>query len=963
LAQKCSMMSVPTSVPTNRAIAFGPFQLVPTKQLLLENGEPVPIGTRALEILTLLVERAGDLVRKEELIARAWPSTFVQESNLKVHIAALRRVLGDGRAGNRYVVNVPGRGYRFVGEVSYFEAPPQEITPAATAALRHNFPTLLTRIIGRDEIVSGVATLVSKRRFVTIVGPGGIGKTTVALAVADELIATFKDGGRFADLAPLNDAALLPSLLASLLGVAVYSDKPIPSLLAYLEDKQMLIVFDSCEHIVDAVAQLAETLLKGAPGLHVMTTSREPLRAAGELVRRLPSLETPAASILLTAADAAASPAVQLFVERAFASIGPFELTDTDTLLVVDICRRLDGNPLAIELAAGRVDAFGIGGVAKGLTDRFRLLKSGRRTALPRHQALAATLDWSYDLLTEKERTILRRLSVFVGELTLDAATIIAADSHIPSSEVVDCVATLVAKSLIASEASIDVPRYRLLDTTRAYAREKLAASGELTAVTRKHAEYCRDLLERAGIEAVTQSPADWLTVYGTQIDNVRAALDWAFSSDGDAAVGVSLTVAAVPLWINLSLMDECRQRARRALSYLRIGDRQAANGEMRLFAALGVALFSIGPAPESTTAWRHVLEIAGSLDDTDYKLRAFWGLWTVCVTGDNQRKGLSLAQMLSKSALEASDPLAMLVGDRLIGTSHHFLGEQIIARQHIEQSIVASEALGGTSHSTRFLFDQSLAARVYLAKIDWLLGFPDKAMREAKNCVADAEGMGHSLSLCYALGLGACATALLVGDLSTAERYVSMLLDHSVRHVHALWDVMGRYLKGAILVRSGNHDGGLRLLQTATNQFREAGFILYRTASLGELAEGLGSTGKTAPALAAIDEALVESKLNDEHWCIPELLRIKGKLLVLEAGPRAASRAEEQFSQSLDLARQQGALSWELRTATSLSRLQRDQNRSGAARELLAPVYARFTEGFETSDLKAARLLLSELN
>jgi predicted ATPase/DNA-binding winged helix-turn-helix (wHTH) protein len=956
-------MSVPVSVPANRAIAFGPFQLVPAKQLLLEHSEPVPIGTRALEILILLVERAGDLVSKDELIARAWPNTFVQESNLKVHVAALRRVLGDGQSGNRYVVNVPGRGYRFVGEVSYSEAPSREIAPVTAAAQRHNFPALLSRVIGRDEIVSGITALVSKRRFVTIVGPGGIGKTTVALAIADELISAFKDGGRFADLAPLNDAALLPSLLASLLGVAVYSDKPIPSLLTYLEDKHMLIVLDSCEHIVDAVAQLAETLVKGAPGLHVVATSREPLRAAGELVRRLPSLETPAASILLTAADAAASPAVQLFVERASASVDAFALTETDTLLVADICRRLDGNPLAIELAAGRVDAFGIGGVAKGLNDRFSLLKSGRRTALPRHQALGATLDWSYDLLTEKERTVLRRLSVFVGEFSLDAATIIAAGSHVTSSEVVDCVAALVAKSLISSEVNADSHCYRLLDTTRAYARAKSATSGEFMAIARRHAEHCRDHLERAGIESITQSPADWLIVYGNQIDNVRAALDWAFSSDGDAAVGVSLTVAAVPLWINLSLMDECRQRVRRALSHLRIGDGQAANGEMRLFAALGVALFSICPAPESTTAWRHVLEIAEGLNDKDYKLRAFWGLWTVCVTGDNQRKGLSLARMLSKSASEASDPLAMIVGDRLIGTSHHFLGEQTLARRHIEQAITGSGALGDTSHSTRFLFDQSLAARVYLAKIDWLRGFPEKAMHEAEGCVADAERMGHSLSLCYALGLGACATALLVGDLATAERYVSMLLDHSVRHVHALWDVMGRYLKGAILVRSGNHDGGLRLLQTATTQFREGGFILYRTASLGELAESWGNVGKAAPALAAIDEALVESKLNDEHWCIPELLRIKGELLLLEAAPNAANRAKEHFTQSLDLARQQEALSWELRTATSLSRLQRDQDRPKEARELLAPVYARFTEGFATSDLKAARVLLSELN
>ncbi|MGC2121860.1 MAG: winged helix-turn-helix domain-containing protein [Xanthobacteraceae bacterium] len=951
------------SVPANRAIAFGPFLLSPAKQLLLEDGKPVHIGARALEILTFLVERAGDLVSKDEMIARVWPSTFVQESNLKVHVAALRRVLGDGRDGNRYVVNVPGRGYRFVAEISHSDVPLQEPASARAGGKRHNLPALLSRIIGRDEIISTITAHVSKRRFVSIVGPGGIGKTTVALAIANELISTFKDVGRFVDLAPLKDAALVPSLLASLFGVPVYSGKPIPNLAAFLEDKNMLIVLDSCEHIIEAVAELTESLLKSAPGLHILATSREPLRASGEFVRRLPPLEMPPESFLTTAADAVASPAVQLFVERASASVNNFEMTDTDALLVANICRRLDGNPLAIELAAGRVDAFGIDGVAKRLVDRFGLLKSGRRTALPRHQALAATLDWSYDLLTDTERAVLRRLSVFSGEFLLEAVTVVAVGGQVASSEVVDCVAKLVSKSLVAAEVNDAVTHYRLLDTTRAYAREKLAETAEVGAVARKHAEYCRDLLERAGIESTVQNPGVWLIAYGGQVDNVRAALDWAFSADGDASIGISLTIAAVPLWINLSLMDECRQRVRRALSDVRMGDGQVASGEMRLLAALGAALFSIGPAPESKTVWTHVLEIAESLQETDYRLRAFWGLWTVCVTGDNQRKGLSLARMFANLASETADPHGMLMGDRLLGTSHHFLGEHDIARRHIERSIAGFELLDNTSHTTRFLFDQSLAARIYLAKIDWLRGFPDKAMHEVRSCVDDAQKTGHSLSLCYALGLGACATALLVGDLATAERYVAMLLDHSVRHVHALWDVMGRYLKGAILVRSGNHRGGLQLLQTATNQFREAGFVLYRTASLGELAESWGSVGNAATALAAIDEALLQSKLNDELWCIPELLRIKGEMLVLEAGPDAAARAEEHFSQSLDLARQQNALSWELRTAISFSRLKRDQNCPHQARDLLVAIYARFTEGFKTADLQSASRLLSELN
>jgi predicted ATPase/DNA-binding winged helix-turn-helix (wHTH) protein len=442
-----------TAASAHHAISFGPFRLVPSQQLLLEDGKPVRLGSRALDILIALAERPNELVSKEDLIARVWPDTFVEEGNLRVHIATLRRTLGDGQAGKRYVANIPGRGYRFVAPVSLSAEQQEPPTPPPSAAPRtYDLPAPLTRMLGRDDIVNSLISQLLQRRFITLVGPGGIGKTTVALAVADRSTASYPDGVRFVDLAPLTDPLLVPSALAFVLGLAIRSDNPIPGLVALLRDKKMLLVLDSCEHVIDAAASLAEQVLRGAPGVHILTTSREALRARGERVQRLGPLPVPAVSAGLTAAEAMTYPAVQLFVERATESLDTFELTDADARVVADVCRRLDGIALAIELAAGRVDAFGVRGLAAHLDDRFRLLTQGRRTALPRHQTLSATLDWSYEFLPESERVVQRRLAVFAGGFTLDAAQAIAASTDIDAADLADQVANLVAKSLVTAD-------------------------------------------------------------------------------------------------------------------------------------------------------------------------------------------------------------------------------------------------------------------------------------------------------------------------------------------------------------------------------------------------------------------------------------------------------------------------------------------------------------------------------
>jgi predicted ATPase/DNA-binding winged helix-turn-helix (wHTH) protein len=500
----------------DRVVSFGPFHLHLDRRLLLEGGRSLRVGSRALEVLIALVERASELVSKDELMAQVWPNTTVEESNLKVHIAALRRALADGQGGNRYIQTVPGRGYRFVAAIS-----PAEAAGASSASVpmpRHNLPGMVTRLIGRAGVVSNLVGHVPQQHFVTIVGTGGVGTTSVALATAEALLPDYEDGVWLVELAPLADPGLVPAAVAAALGLEVHAEDPMPELLGAIRERHMLLLLDSCEHVIGSAADLAVTILRDAPRIDILATSREPLRAHGEHVYRLLPLVSPSAKSRPSAAEALAFPAVQLFVNRVAASLGEFELTDADAPVVADICAKLDGVPLAIESAAAQVYAFGLRGVAIYLDDRLRLLR-GHRTALPRHQNLKATLDWSYDVLPEIERLVLRCLGIFAGVFSLEAAIAVVAGHNVPESDIANCVANLIAKSLVVANVSGSGVLYQLLETTRLYAREKLVGSGEFERIARRHTEYYRDLFESVEVDWRTKSTAEISHNYPHNID------------------------------------------------------------------------------------------------------------------------------------------------------------------------------------------------------------------------------------------------------------------------------------------------------------------------------------------------------------------------------------------------------------------------------------------------------------
>jgi predicted ATPase len=794
------------------------------------------------------------------------------------------------------------------------------------------------------------------------VGPGGIGKTTVALAVAERQTDVYTDGICFVDIATLIDPTTMPTALASMLGLANASRDIFAELTTFLRNKHFLLVLDSCERFVEAAAVLAEKLLKGTLDLHVLATSREPLRAEGEAIYRLSPLAAPSTSDRLSAEEALTFPAVELFVERAASNIGTFELIDEDAPVVADICRQLDGIALATELAAGRVSTLGVKGVATYLRDRFRLLTRGKRTALPRHQTLEATLDWSYEALVPRERTTLRRLSVFPGNFALEAASAVVADDDIAAGEVFDVVDELVSKSLVSADIGGTERAYRLLDTTRAYAAKKLIESGEPHEIAQRHAEYCLRVLESNQAGKEISPTIDFLATATPLIEDIRAALNWAFSPSGNIKVATKLTTATIPLWAHLSLNAECRKHVELALSYAQAGADVDTSRDMKLFAALGATLiYTDGPGPRANEAWENSLKYAESLGNTDYQLRALWGLFQVRFNTGKFRASLDVAEQLRQLAANSPDPADALLGDRLIGLAQFYLGDHVSGKRHIESMLKGYNSLISNTHIVRFQFDQTIVAKTILARILWALGQPDEAMRRVHDLVDEAGSMKHAMSLSLGLAQAACPIALWRGDFRAAELFIRRLVEHTAKHGLDLWNSWGHCFEGMLLIARGDYLPGSRALRAALNKLPQHNMRYGGTYAY--LAEALGAVGDVPGGLSVIQEAIGRSEEDEERWHIAEFLRIKGELFRLQDGPSAIEAAVDSFQQSIEWARTQSVISWELRAALSLARLRVTQMRTAEARELMISTLAKFKEGFETADLMAAKAFLEQLS
>ena len=938
---------------------FPPFLLDTVNQCLWRGNGPAEkrmlLAPKAFAVLRYLVEHPGRLVPQDELLEALWPKTYVQPEVLKSHIAAIRAVLGDDARQPRFIETLSRRGYRFI-------APVREGVSARPSRMT-NLPEAVSELIGREAELRAVTALASEHRLVSLVGAGGIGKTRLSLEAARHLLPRFPDGVFVAELGPLSSPELVPATVASALGLThIAGTVSREGVAGAVGPKKLLLVIDNCEHVIEAAAAMAEKLLRVCPGASLVATSREPLRVSGEYVYRVPPLDLPTEDNQ-DLEDVLRYGAVRLFVSRAHAAEPRYVAEGPVAAATVAICRRLDGIPLAIELAATRIVGFGVDGVAARLDDRFRLLTGGRRT-LPRHQTMRATLDWSYELLSESERVVLRRVGVFVGAFTLDAASAVAADADLPASEVPDAVADLVGKSLLSTDVGGASLRYRLLETTRAYAREKLIESAEVDRVAPRHAEYYRGLFQRAEVEFATQPTADWLAAYRPHIDDVRLALDWAFSPRGDIGVGVALTAAAVPLWTHLSLLSECGARVEQSIASLGSRVPSDPRRDMRLYLALGHAILHTraSGALDMNAAFTKALELAEVVDDTRYRLGAIFGLYAYHLTTGEYRIALDLAQKFAAAAAGAAERSEVPIGNRLIGQALHILGDQPGARQHLEPLVHSRRATGRSSHILLYQYDQRVLLDCYYARVLWLQGFGDQAKRLTESLVDYIRPRDHVLSFVYSLLIASCPIALYVGDLTTADDHASVASDVASRNGLEIWKAWAQCFKGVVLIKRGEHGAGAQLLQSGLERLPEPAIHHHLSLLLAELTAGLGGAGRITEGLGVVDKALARAEQTEAGWCLAELLRTKGELLLLERGPRAVATAEACFQQALDVARRQGALSWELRAAMSLARLWHGQQRVSQARRLLGPVYRRFTEGFETADLVAAKALLASV-
>jgi predicted ATPase/DNA-binding winged helix-turn-helix (wHTH) protein len=944
-------------------ISFGPYRLIPAERLLLRSGKAVNVGSRALDVLIALTEAAGEVVGQCELMARAWPKVVVGDGSLRAAIADLRKVLCDGGGGARYITNVTGRGYCFVAPVdraavqSLASMPLPLISEPCTVS-KHKLPARLARMVGRDDAVEALSMLLASQRFVSVVGPGGMGKTTVAISVAHALLDQFGNAVYFVDLGAVTDANLLANTVAAVLGVFGQTQDPLPGLLAFLSGRRLLLVLDNCEHIIDAAASLTEHLHREAPQVYILTTSRESLRVEGEHVHLLMPLDYPTAREDLTAAEALATPAVQLFMERAFASGYTLGLTDADAPAVAAICSRLDGIALAVELAGSRVGAYGLRGTSDLLSNRFKLLWQGRRSAPPRHKTLAAMLDWSFDLLSARDRGVLSRLSMFVGLFTLKAAQAVAADDQTDAMDVADAIASLSYKSLLWVVPIDGVAHYRLLDPTLAYAAEKLAQTAEANAVARQHALYYTQCLSSdadKGESISSENVADAELYMG----NIRSALEWSFSSAGEAAIGVRLAAAAAPIFFELSLLVECAGWCEQGLAALPEKEEGSAT-HLALQATLAASvMFTRGNSDEVRKAIEDALSLADTLGDQRYQMHLLVGLGIFLTRIGDFRDALAVAQRSITVTQAIGSPGVIATGESVLGVAYHLVGDQEGARRHCERGLTKAEA-AGAAKVTFFGYDHEIRALLALARCYWLIGFPDRAAKTARRVIDVAASRNHPVNLCMTL-IYTATVFLWRGDLDEAEQLIRRLIVHAARHSLGPYHTVGLALTGELSVACGNPAEGVALLRRALEVLQAEGHHALTPALHVALAEGLMKAGEVDEAAAVVDAGLVLSEDSGETLNVPELLRVRGEIWLqsTQADPAAAERA---FLLSLRQAKAQSALSLELRSAMRLSRLWSSQGKSSDAADLLETIYRQFAEGYQTMDLTLAGQLLAEL-
>jgi non-specific serine/threonine protein kinase len=921
------------------------------------SGATAPLGGRAFEILEVLSQARGELVTKDQLLDRVWGRAAVSENLLQVHISAVRKALGSYRS---LLKTQSGQGYRLLGDWGIELEPASRPYPVRTntpqqlqANERSNLPGLVTEMFGREEALPYLCGLLSAYRIVTLSGAGGIGKTTLALHAARELLPDFADGAWFVELASLSDQSLVSSTVASTLGLKLGDANSTVSVARSIGTTRLLLVLDNCEHVIEAVASLAETLLRQCPRLTILATSREVLRIGGEYIYRLPPLDVP--DIEQAKVDQIRShSAVALFIART-ELLDPIVLPHTDNLpMIASICRHLDGMPLAIEFAAARAATLGIEAVHAELRNRFALLTTGRRTAVSRHKTLRATLDWSYELLPAKERELLYRLSVISGSFGLPAAQALA-EKTLDGGElaVAERIINLVDKSLIMPDRT-DAGRWRLLETTRAYAADKLSESGEAEQVARFHAEFFLEMFSPFATESQLQAAIDGLHLYRREVDNLRVALTWAFSETGDSEIGVRLAAASCDFWIAESLIAECRDWSSRALAQL--GAAAGTRHEMVLRCAFGrTLLYTKGMIAESLVALERGLRLAEELDDPDFQQRASLDIWLFKSRSALLVDALDAARRLEQLA-HGRETRFTAAADWIVGISLTYLAAHEEASHRLQRASENYPIERREKDLIRIGSDLRASAAGHLTVNLVSLGELDGASHSAIRAIAEARATKHATVLCIAL-VWAGFTFLCLGDLSRCEQIGEELAEHAYKHGMHPFHAAGMCIRGSVLARRGQPAAAIGPLRVGLAGMQETAYLLFYPFFMVELSQALVAIDRIDDAKTEIDKALEVANRIDYRWLVPDIKRNKAEILV-KSDARNIEEAEQLLSEALVQSRSQGARYWEFCAAVSSAELQCSLGDVAGARALFTPYYDRLSKDTATPMIERAEKL-----
>jgi predicted ATPase/DNA-binding winged helix-turn-helix (wHTH) protein len=931
--------------------AFGPFRLYPSSRKLLCGNDDVKIGDRAMDLLIALAKNKGELINKKSLMAAAWPSTFVDDSNLKVTIAGMRKTLREYSPDSEFIRTVVGRGYWLSAETLPDAEP---IAPKLTEVSGTGLPKQGS-VIGRDDDIAILCQTMGSHRITTVVGAGGIGKTTVAVAAAQRFEDEQGVAATFVDLSRVASEEFVAVSLAAALGINSEGGDPLQAVTSILARRKALLVLDTCEHVLHAVAHICDVIVARTSDVWILATSREVLRFRQEKTVWLPPLSVPPVDHEESLRDVLNYSAPQLLVERALETTG-YRAHDGDARALADICRRLDGSPLAIELVSSRLAGRTAAMALRDLDDRFRTLRQHRPGAPLRQQTLLITLEWSYALLNREEATVLRATSIFAGPFDASAATRVVGHAGISELNALDALAGLRAKSMVSVDKTAGGLRYRLLDSTRAFAWSLLEGHGELERVSLGHARYALDACAHAGAIQATSAAHDWRMSHASLVDELRKALDWALTRSGDTTLGVHLAVAGLPLWQEFSMGEEGRRQCEQALSVFE--SQHLTDKALKLKLIVGLASLNAYLTTESDrliALFEAASQLARETENADAECLALSALATFkLLPGQDDTVSLALDDMRD-AAERAHDRAAMWEQEKLRAWLEVYRCQFELANQRL---IKLRKDMRGQAEGTtpRFHVDQKSSVDIQYGALQWLMGRPGHSIDVIEETARYAVAHGHGLSLVHALSRGIIFAFLECGLHDRARHYSEMLKAVIIQHGLATWLPLADCYSESIHALSGTARRPAEL-RAALNSLKAGSAQLGNTTYCATLARAMLAIDQPDDAADALAYIHV---LGAQRWNMPELLRIE---VAIDKARGIEGDHEIKLRKSLQLADEISCHAWRLRSGIDLACHLIEKGARLEARQVLHPIYDFFTDGFDTEEVIRAGHLLQDLS